>query len=162
MGYGTGGQTRGFIHITDPARCIEIAISNPPQKGDRVEIFNQIAETCRVRDVAAMVAEQTGVEINRIPNPRQEAAENELDAKNEKFCNLGLDPITLDTGCSMRLLKLLRSIRIGAILPRSYLLLFGIRRGLRNVHPLMSILSNLRLLKRQKRSRHSVSIIIFH
>jgi len=96
--YGTGGQTRGFIHITDTARCIEIAISNPPNKGDRVEIFNQIAETCRVRDVASMVAEQTGVEINRIPNPRQEAAENELDAKNEKFCNLGLDPITLDTG----------------------------------------------------------------
>jgi len=96
--YGTGGQTRGFIHISDTARCIEIAITNPPNKGDRVEIFNQIAETRRVRDVAAMVAEQTGVEINRIPNPRQEAAENELDATNEKFCNLGLDPITLDTG----------------------------------------------------------------
>merc|ERR1711862_802432 len=98
MGYGTGGQTRGFIHITDTSRCIEIAVRNPPQKGDRVEIFNQIAETRRVRDVAALVAEMTGVEVNRIPNPRQEAAENELDVANRKFCNLGLDPITLDTG----------------------------------------------------------------
>jgi UDP-sulfoquinovose synthase len=96
--YGTGGQTRAFIHVTDTCRCIEIAINNPPKPGDRVEIFNQIAETRRVRDVAALVAEQTGVEVNMLPNPRQEAAENELDVANEKFCNLGLEPITLDTG----------------------------------------------------------------
>lgn len=96
--YGTGGQTRAFIHITDTARCIEIAINNPPASGERVEIFNQIAETRRVRDVAALVAEQTGVDVNLLPNPRQEAAENELDVSNEKFCNLGLEPITLDTG----------------------------------------------------------------
>lgn len=96
--YGTGGQTRAFIHITDTARCIEIAVNNPPAVGDRVEIFNQIAETRRVRDVATLVAEQTGVECNFLPNPRQEAAENELDVSNRKFCNLGLDPITLDTG----------------------------------------------------------------
>mmetsp|Transcript_22683 Transcript_22683/g.37529 ORF Transcript_22683/g.37529 Transcript_22683/m.37529 type:complete len:457 (-) Transcript_22683:113-1483(-) len=96
--YGTGGQTRGFIHVTDTARCIEIAMNNPPAKGDRVEIFNQIAETRRVRDIAKLVADMTGVEVNNIPNPRQEAAENELDVANSKFTSLGLDPITLDTG----------------------------------------------------------------
>jgi UDP-sulfoquinovose synthase len=96
--YGTGGQTRAFIHVTDTARCIELAIENPPAKGERVEILNQIAETRRVRDIAAMVAEMTGVEANFLPNPRQEAAENELDVANQKFRNLGLDPITLDTG----------------------------------------------------------------
>lgn len=94
--YGTGGQTRAFIHITDTARCIEIAINNPPATGERVEIFNQVAETRRVRDIAEMVAGMTGVDVNFIPNPRQEAAENELDVANKKFCNLGLDPITLD------------------------------------------------------------------
>eukprot|EP00560_Eucampia_antarctica_P005244 CAMPEP_0197832984 /NCGR_PEP_ID=MMETSP1437-20131217/17216_1 /TAXON_ID=49252 ORGANISM="Eucampia antarctica, Strain CCMP1452" /NCGR_SAMPLE_ID=MMETSP1437 /ASSEMBLY_ACC=CAM_ASM_001096 /LENGTH=476 /DNA_ID=CAMNT_0043436695 /DNA_START=57 /DNA_END=1487 /DNA_ORIENTATION=+ len=96
--YGTGGQTRGFIHITDTCRCIEIAINNPPKSGDRVEIFNQIAETRRVRDVAKLVADQTDVEVTMLPNPRQEAAENELDVANQKFCSLGLDPVTLDTG----------------------------------------------------------------
>ena len=96
--YGTGGQTRAFIHISDTARCIELAIKNPPKSGDRVEIFNQVAETRRVRDIAELVADMTGVEVNFIPNPRQEAAENELDVSNRKFCNLGLDPITLDTG----------------------------------------------------------------
>mmetsp|Transcript_23840 Transcript_23840/g.29329 ORF Transcript_23840/g.29329 Transcript_23840/m.29329 type:complete len:469 (+) Transcript_23840:88-1494(+) len=96
--YGTGGQTRAFIHVTDTAKCIEIAVNNPPQKGERVEIFNQVAETRRVRDVAALVAEQTNVEVNMLPNPRQEAAENELDVSNRKFCSLGLEPTTLDTG----------------------------------------------------------------
>jgi UDP-sulfoquinovose synthase len=96
--YGTGGQTRAFIHITDTARCIELAVNNPPAPGDRVEIFNQIAETRRVRDIAQLVASMTGVTVNFIPNPRQEAAENELDVSNEKFCNLGLDPVTLDDG----------------------------------------------------------------
>lgn len=96
--YGTGGQTRGFIHITDTCKCLEIAVNNPPKTGERVEIFNQIAETRRVRDIAKMVADQTGVEVNNLPNPRQEAAENELDVSNRKFCNLGLEPTTLDTG----------------------------------------------------------------
>jgi len=96
--YGTGGQTRGFIHVTDTAKCIEIAVNNPPVIGERVEIFNQIAETRRVRDVAKLVADQTGVDVNMLPNPRQEAAENELDVSNRKFCNLGLEPTTLDSG----------------------------------------------------------------
>jgi len=40
--YGTGGQTRGFIHISDTARCIELAIANPPKSGEKVQIFNQV------------------------------------------------------------------------------------------------------------------------
>lgn len=96
--YGTGGQTRAFIHISDTARCIDIAINNPPKSGERVEIFNQVAETRRVRDVAKLVADMTGVQVNMIPNPRQEAAENELEVSNQKFCTLGLEPITLDEG----------------------------------------------------------------
>jgi len=44
-------------------RCIEAAINNPPAKGERVEIFNQIAETARVRDIAEMIQKQTGCEV---------------------------------------------------------------------------------------------------
>ena len=54
--YGTGGQTRAFIHISDTCRCIELAVANPPAVGERVEILNQVAETAKVRDIAAMVA----------------------------------------------------------------------------------------------------------
>jgi UDP-sulfoquinovose synthase len=96
--YGTGGQTRAFIHVSDTARCIEIAINNPPAQGDKVEIFNQVAETLKVGELAKLISDKTGVQIRNLANPRKEDAENELDVSNKKFCNLGLDPITLDQG----------------------------------------------------------------
>ncbi len=96
--HGTGGQTRAFIHIQDSVRCIELALANPPTRGDRVEIFNQMTETHRVRDLAALVARITGAEVANLPNPRKEAAENDLVVRNEKFLALGLDPITLEEG----------------------------------------------------------------
>ena len=43
--HGTGGQTRAFIHIQDTVRCIELALENPPKRGDRVKILNQMTET---------------------------------------------------------------------------------------------------------------------
>jgi UDP-sulfoquinovose synthase len=61
--HGSGGQTRAFIHIQDTCRCIELAIENPPQTGERVNILNQMTETHRVRDLAGKIAELTGAEI---------------------------------------------------------------------------------------------------
>jgi UDP-sulfoquinovose synthase len=96
--HGTGGQTRAFIHIQDTARCIELAVDNPPQKGERVNILNQMTETHRVRDLAKMISEMTGAEISFIANPRNEADENELHVENKRLLGLGLDPITLEAG----------------------------------------------------------------
>ncbi len=96
--YGTGGQTRAFIHISDTARCIELAINNPPKSGDKVEIFNQIAETLRVRDLAAVIDKKTGCGLRNLANPRKEDAENELVVSNKKFCGLGLNPLTVEQG----------------------------------------------------------------
>lgn len=83
--YGTGGQTRAFIHISDTARCIEIAVNNPPKTGDKVEIFNQVAETLRVGDLAALISDKTGCSVKNIENPRKEDAENELFVSNKKI-----------------------------------------------------------------------------
>ncbi len=96
--HGTGGQTRAFIHIQDSVRCIELALNNPPARGNRVEIFNQMTETHRVRDLAGMIARMTGAKIAWLPNPRKEAAENELVVHNEKFLALGLNPVRLEDG----------------------------------------------------------------
>ncbi|SES33709.1 NAD-dependent epimerase/dehydratase family protein [Rhizobium sp. NFR03] len=96
--HGTGGQTRAFIHIQDSVRCIELALKNPPQRGSRVEIFNQMTETHRVRDLARMIGDITGAEIAWLPNPRKEAPENELVVKNDKFLDLGLAPTKLKDG----------------------------------------------------------------
>ena len=96
--HGTGGQTRAFIHIRDTVRCIQIALENPPKRGDQVKVFNQVTETYRVRDLAELISKLTGVEIANLPNPRVEAAENELNVDREKFQALGLNPTLLSEG----------------------------------------------------------------
>ncbi len=96
--HGSGGQTRAFIHIQDTVRCVELALKNPPKAGDRVKILNQMTESHRVRDLAAMIAEVTGAEVAHVANPRQEADENDLVVANDQFRDLGLKPITLKQG----------------------------------------------------------------
>ena len=96
--HGTGGQTRAFIHLQDTVKCIQLALENPPERTDRVQIMNQMTETHRVRELATMISDRTGVEITNLPNPRNEADENELHVANDHFLHLGLNPITLSEG----------------------------------------------------------------
>ncbi|MDE0646382.1 MAG: NAD-dependent epimerase/dehydratase family protein [Gammaproteobacteria bacterium] len=96
--HGTGGQTRAFIHIQDSVRCIELALNNPPARGERPKIFNQMTEVFRIRDLAKLVSELSGVEIVYLPNPRKEASENDMKVANQQFLDLGLEPITLQVG----------------------------------------------------------------
>jgi len=96
--HGTGGQTRAFIHIRDMVRCIELALNNPPARGERVKIINQMTETHRVRDLAELLAKISGAEVAYVPNPRKESSENELHVTNDTFLELGLKPTTLSEG----------------------------------------------------------------
>jgi UDP-sulfoquinovose synthase len=96
--YGSGRQTRAFIHIRDSVECIRLAVENPPALGDRVRIFNQMTETHRVADLARMVARIAGAEIQMLPNPRREAEKNDLIVANEGLKALGLKPTTLENG----------------------------------------------------------------
>jgi UDP-sulfoquinovose synthase len=96
--HGTGGQTRAFIHLQDSVRCIELAVENPPARGERVRIFNQMTETHRLIDLAQLVSRLTGAEIDHVENPRNEAAENDLYVENRQLIGLGLVPITLEAG----------------------------------------------------------------
>src|SRR6476660_2305779 len=96
--HGTGGQTRAFIHIRDTVRCIEIAITNPPQAGDKPRVLNQMTEVHRVMDLAELVSKLTGVDVAYLPNPRREAEANDLRAANRHLLDLGLQPITLEDG----------------------------------------------------------------
>jgi UDP-sulfoquinovose synthase len=93
--HGTGGQTRAFIHVQDTVRCIQLAVENPPNHGERVQVFNQMTETHRVRELATLVSSITGAEIDYVDNPRKEDAENDLFVKNNHLLELGLDPIRL-------------------------------------------------------------------
>ena len=96
--HGTGGQTRAFIHIKDSVKCVQLALENPPNSGERVKIFNQMTESHQVGELAKKVASLTGANINYLPNPRNEAVENDLIVDNRCFIELGLNPTTLDNG----------------------------------------------------------------
>ncbi len=96
--YGSGGQTRAFIHIRDTVRCIQLAVENPPAAGERVEIFNQVTETWTVAELAEKVARISGAQIRHYKNPRKEATHNQLVVDRNKFMGLGLNPTTLDEG----------------------------------------------------------------
>ena len=96
--HGTGGQTRAFIHINDTVRCIELALANPPVAGERVKILNQMTETHRVRDLAQLISGLTGAHLSYLQNPRNEADENDLFVRNDKFIGYGLEPTKLQDG----------------------------------------------------------------
>ncbi len=103
--YGTGGQSRAFIHISDTARCIEIAAANPPQDGTKVRIYNQVSEVRSVMELARLVSTQFSVDIKAVDNPRNELADNELEVSNAGLVSLGFEPITLNDG-------LLRDVKV--------------------------------------------------
>lgn len=106
--HGTGGQTRAFIHLQDTVKCIQLAIENPPERGDRVSVFNQMTETHRVRDLAKMISDRTGAELALLPNPRNEADENDLHVARDRFLHLGLTPITLSEGLMEEVVEIAR------------------------------------------------------
>ena len=104
--HGLGGQTRAFIHIRDTVQCIELAIDNPPPRGERVRIFNQMTETHRVIDLATFVSKLTGAEIQFLPNPRAEAERNDLAADAYRLVELGLKPTRLETGLAQEIIEI--------------------------------------------------------
>ena len=106
--HGAGGQTRAFIHIRDTVRCIELALNNPPQRHERVQIMNQTTEIHQVKQVALIVSQLTGVEIANLENPRKEAEENELNVFNDTLLSLGLEPTTLEVGLLEEILEIAR------------------------------------------------------
>ncbi|HEY2749806.1 NAD-dependent epimerase/dehydratase family protein [Phenylobacterium sp.] len=106
--HGAGGQTRAFINIQDTVRCVELALADAPQRGERVKVMNQMTECWRVRDLAQMVAGLTGAELTHLPNPRVEAEENDLMVDNGRLLGLGLRPIRLEDGLLLEIAEVAR------------------------------------------------------
>jgi UDP-sulfoquinovose synthase len=107
--HGPGGQTRAFINIQDTVRCVELALTHAPARGERVKVMNQMTECWQVRDLAQMVSRLTGAEVAHLPNPRAEADENELLVENRRLLSYGLDPITLEEGLLLEVAEIARA-----------------------------------------------------
>jgi UDP-sulfoquinovose synthase len=90
--HGSGGQSRAFIHLKDSIDCLVRAFKNPPNQGDRVRIFNQVSETRSVLELAMIVSENFGSDVQFYDNPRKELAKNNLYVSNRGLRSLGFEP----------------------------------------------------------------------
>ena len=100
--YGKGGQTRGYLNIKDTLQCIELAVKNPPGRGE-LRVLNQFTEQFSVNQLAEKVknaGESFGlkVEIRSIENPRKEMEDHYYNAANSGLFDLGLQPHFLTEG----------------------------------------------------------------
>jgi UDP-sulfoquinovose synthase len=94
--YGAGTQTRGFLNIRDTLACVELAVTNPGERGD-FRVFNQFTEQFSVIELAELVrgaAAHLGyeVEIQHYDNPRVEKEQHYYNAVHTKLLDLGLEP----------------------------------------------------------------------
>ncbi|MFK7836106.1 MAG: NAD-dependent epimerase/dehydratase family protein [Sulfitobacter sp.] len=107
--YGSGGQTRAFIHIRDTIKCIKFAIDAAPSDEPRVRVFNQTAQCLNVRELAERVARLTGSTVRSYENPRMELAENDLRVKNAGLQSLGWEPLLLEDSLISELIDEVRA-----------------------------------------------------
>jgi UDP-sulfoquinovose synthase len=128
--YGKGGQTRGYLALTDSVQCLTIATENPPEKGE-YRVFNQLDQLYKINDLAktvqkAAAANGMDVEIESVDNPRVEKEEHIYKVQAEKLRNLGFkETRTLEDELSIMLTDLQRfKKRILAkkevIMPKAY------------------------------------------
>jgi UDP-sulfoquinovose synthase len=108
--YGEGEQTRGYIHLQDTIRCIELAILSPPQSGE-YRVFNQITEQFSILDLATMVVDTShalglSVQMHHISNPRIEAEKHYYHVVHTGLLELGLQPHYLNEGMLRSLIEL--------------------------------------------------------
>jgi UDP-sulfoquinovose synthase len=108
--YGQGQQIRGYINLKDTVRCIELAISAPPQEGE-YRVFNQFTQQFSLLELAEKVAtqsEQLGLEVQiaHLPNPRVEAEQHYYNAVHTRLIDLGLEPHLLNEAVLESLIKL--------------------------------------------------------
>jgi UDP-sulfoquinovose synthase len=91
--YGVGGQTRGFIHISDVLRAIELVMNNPPESSE-FRVVNQLTEVFSIVEIAAMVAKITKCDFASVSNPRKEKEEHTYLPVHERLKNWGLTDYT--------------------------------------------------------------------
>lgn len=106
--YGTGGQTRAFISLEDSVRCLVRVIENPPESNGKVRVFNQVAETKTLLDLAEMCSREFGVPVDFRENPRKEKSENSLSVDNRGLSSLGFEPQLLGDHFETKIVSAIR------------------------------------------------------
>lgn len=108
--YGSGLQQRGFIHLVDSMRCIEIACANPPEEGE-FRVFNQLTELLSIGQIAQTFHEATGARYELIEDPRVEDQRHLYLVNFEGLSTLGMkDPHLFTHADAENIVKKLRDL----------------------------------------------------
>lgn len=94
--YGTGEQTRSFIHLKNSIEAIELLINNPANIGE-YRVIQQLTDIKRVSEIANIVKSITNCEIDNIENPRSEMEKNEFKFEANKLKTIGLKPVDMES-----------------------------------------------------------------
>ena len=94
--FGKGGQTRGYLNITDTLQCVYKSAESPAKPGE-LRIFNQIMETFSANELAEKVrrvgvARGYDVQIDHIENPRKELEEHYYNPVYQGLIDIGVEP----------------------------------------------------------------------
>lgn len=92
--YGSGLQKRGFIHLMDSLRCIELACLNPPEEGE-FRVFNQLTQLLSVGQIAQIFADATGARHEKLEDPRVEDQRHLYEVAYSGLPELGLRDVQL-------------------------------------------------------------------
>ncbi len=123
--YGTGNQTRAYLHIDDVIKCIDIALNNPAKEGE-FKVRNQFTEFKSINELASIVHDALleidySPEIKRIENPRVEEDSHYYNPKNKSFLDLGLKAKNINKNVIIDIAKYLepyaKSIREYSFMP---------------------------------------------
>lgn len=113
--YGKGGQTRGYLNVTDTLQCITLVIDNPAKPGE-LRILNQFTETFSITDLAARVADAANsiglkTKIQSLPNPRIEKEEHYYNPANSGLVQLGLKPALLTRDVLVEMIEAVHGVK---------------------------------------------------
>ena len=91
--HGLGGQTRGFLALSDSIQCISLLIDNPADSG-QYRVVNQFDEQHSIMELAKIIqriGQKKGLEVEIInkKNPRLEAEEHYYNAEHSILQKLG-------------------------------------------------------------------------
>lgn len=91
--YGEGKHQRGFLSLNDSVQAMELAVENPPEKGE-TQVWNQLSEWHSMNTLAEMVKNVCkSTEIIHIPTPRIEhTGEHYYKYITQKLAKLGYKP----------------------------------------------------------------------
>ncbi|MEK7522824.1 MAG: NAD-dependent epimerase/dehydratase family protein [Patescibacteria group bacterium] len=107
--YGGGHQKRSFININDTIKCIEIAVTNPPKKGE-YRVFNQFSEVFSLASLATLIVNQAKKldlksKITYLNNPRVEKESHYYNPSNSILRTLGYQPQSLSSNVLLHMIK---------------------------------------------------------